>query len=63
MLDPKKQAEFEQGAAAMAETFPPMLYGLYRGFIKEGFTEQRAYSLTESYFVALAVRPSSPEAD
>lgn len=56
MLDQKKIAEFEQSIAMLVETFPPMLWRLFTGLVKEGFTEAQALHLTGEYLKRICTR-------
>lgn len=49
MLDPKKQAEFEQSFALLAEGLPPMCKGIFDGLLKEKFTEPQAMKILCTY--------------
>lgn len=53
MLDPKKIHEFEQGMAAMAELFPKLIAGMFKGFMDEGFLRSEALILCTAYLQAL----------
>lgn len=62
MIDPKKRQEAEQGLASFCEQFPPMLWGLYQGLTKEGFSERQAFELVKAYLVGLTQCSTPPEA-
>ena len=62
MIDPKKQAELDQNCTAIGEVFPPMLWRLYQGLVKEGFPENLAYDLTKAYFTSV-VRVHKPQSE
>lgn len=47
MLDPKKNAEIDQGIQGMVEILPPLMKGLFDGFVEKGFTEVQALELTK----------------
>ena len=55
MLDPKKQAEYEQGTAALIEMLPPLWRGLYIGCVEQGFTGQDALDLVRTYIMSQRV--------
>jgi len=59
MLDPKKQAEFDQGIAAMSEVLPQMLRGFFCGCIREGFTEEQALQLSKVWLATITQKPST----
>ena len=52
MLDPKRQAEFDQGVEAMGEVFPAMWCKLFEKCKEEGFTEQQAFDLVKTYILS-----------
>lgn len=54
MIDPKKIAETEQAVAAISESIPPLLWGLYQGLVGHGFTEAQPLFLTAEYLKAFA---------
>lgn len=44
MLDPKKQAVFDQSSAECGETLPQLWSSIYKG-LKEKFSERQAWQL------------------
>ena len=54
MLDPKQRAEIDQANATLKEMLPPLWWALYKGCLKEGFTEYQAMSIVIAYVSAQA---------
>ena len=52
-MTPKELAEFDQGAKAMGDTFPPMLFNFYHNCVKEGFTVVQAFEMTKTFLFGL----------
>ena len=53
MLDAKKQAELAQMTAFMGESYPPLLWNLYTGFMEEGFTSEVSLELVKTALMAM----------
>ena len=51
-MDPKEQAEFDQAAATLGDSFPPLWYRLYEQCCKQGFSEPVALRLVETYILS-----------
>jgi hypothetical protein len=49
MLDDKKQADLDQALAALKESYPTMLWVLYQGCIREGFTIPQAMEIVVAF--------------
>lgn len=49
MLDPGKQAELDQAQKYLTDNIPSLIRGMYEGFKREGFSEDRAYDLCKIY--------------
>ena len=56
MLDDKQRAESDQTRATIIELYCPMLFGLYTKLQEEGFSEERAFQLTGTYFSAMIIQ-------
>ncbi len=46
-------AALDQAGALLGDTLPPLWRRLYLGCVGEGFTEQQAMSLVETYIIAM----------
>ena len=53
MIDPKLRAAFEQSTALIQETIPPLVYGMYKEFIVQGFSDSQAFALAKAYMITL----------
>jgi len=49
----------DQGTEFVGEFFPPLLWKLYKGCVRKGFTSEQAIELTKTYLYALISIPSS----
>lgn len=47
MLDPKIQAEIDQGIQHMIDVFPTVLYRMFIAYKKEGFTDEQSMEFTK----------------
>lgn len=57
MLEAGKQAQLDQAAECFGDTVPPLLWKLYSGLLRQGFTEAQALSLCATQ-LAILLRPS-----
>lgn len=59
MIDPKAAAQWDQGVALLAETYPPMLRTFYLALREQGFSDDQALGLTATMLstLGLASRP------
>lgn len=54
MLDPKMRADLDQAQAALVESVPPMLWGLFLEYRRVGFTEAQAMDLVKTQLAAMS---------
>lgn len=52
-VDPKIQAEFDQGAKTLGDNIPPLMWALHSGFVNQGFQEADALELCKTYLRAV----------
>ena len=57
-MRPKEIAEFDQAAKAFVDMIVPLLWGLYGGCLKQGFSAEAALRLTVAYLQKI-VTPTS----
>jgi len=62
MIDPKKQAEFDQGAMAMAEVYSSLWWGLFTKLVNKGFSANVALDLLKVY-ITTAYQPVVTDAN
>lgn len=55
MIDAKVAAEWDQGAALLAETYPPMLRAFYLALREQGFDDTQALHLTATMLSTLGL--------
>lgn len=55
-MKPKDLHNFEQAAALIRDSFPPLLKGMYDNFLKEGFTPDQAMTLLYAFLHGIASR-------
>lgn len=53
-MDAKTQAEFDQSAAIISDTYPPMWRRLYTNLLAEGFTEEQSWNLLQTFIMSMA---------
>jgi hypothetical protein len=55
----KIQRELDESATLLTSSMPPLYWGLYQGYIKEGFTEAQAFELIKVHLSASVSGASS----
>lgn len=45
--------KFDQAAAQLRDTLPPLWYGLYQGCIDAGFSHAQAFCLVQTYVLGM----------
>jgi hypothetical protein len=52
--DIRKKQELEQAIAAAGDTLPRMIFAMFSGFIRAGFSEQQAMRIVCAYIEGMA---------
>lgn len=60
-MNPKEQADFDQSSKSIADNIPMLLWSLYKGFVKEGFSEHDSLELIKVYLAEM-LRGTAPDA-
>lgn len=50
-MNPKELADLDQSMKILTDTFPPMLWGFYKGCLYQGFTKEEAFELTKVWLL------------
>ena len=53
MLDEAKRAEIDQMMTEVNEVYPAMMWGLYKGYQEQGFSELQSFELVNTHILEL----------
>ena len=53
-LDPRNKAKFDQESALIADVLPSLWYRIYKNCLEQGFREQEALKLVQTYILSQA---------
>lgn len=56
-MDAHDEAEMDQSFALLSETYPPALYRFFKNLVIQGFDDQQALRLTETFLNGLVTKP------
>ena len=56
-MDAHDEAEIDQSFALLSETYPPALYRFFKNLVIQGFDNEQALKLTETFLQGLVAKP------
>ena len=62
-MTPSEQAKWEQSLAAVADKIPEMTWGMYRGFMRVGFSADQALLLAAKWMTITCRLPPTGRDD